>query len=145
MSLFTRRIEIDINPYGDGMFRLVTTLADVYHDFTLSLLITGREFRITEADVEIKHIPHPRCREISRLAGLLSGLTVGPGFTGQVRTRLGGKDGCPNLLNLVLLTAPLVVNAAAIERLQREKLSPEQEEAVWQETLGGVCLAYPGK
>jgi hypothetical protein len=145
VSLFNRRIEIDINPYGDEMFRLVTTLADVYHDLTLRLLITGREFLITEAAVEIKRIPHPRCREISRLAGSLSGLTVGPGFTGQVRTRFGGKEGCPNLLNLVLLTAPLVVNAAAIQRLQQENLSPEREEAVWQETLGGVCLAYPVK
>jgi hypothetical protein len=145
MSLFNRRIEIDINSHGEGMFRLVTTLGDIYHDIVLTLMISDREFRITEAVVETNRIPHSFCREISGLARSLTGLTVGPGFTGQVRSRLGGKEGCPNLLNLVLLTAPLVVNAAVIERLQRENLSPEQAEAVWQETLGGVCLAYPVK
>ncbi len=143
MSLFNRRIEIEINPCGDEMFRLATSLCDVYHDLALNLSINAREFRITEAAVEINRIPHPRCREISRLACSLCGLTVSAGFTRQVRSRLGGTEGCPNLLNLVLLTAPLVVNAATILRLQRENVSPEQAKAVWQETLGGVCLAYP--
>lgn len=145
MSLFNRRIEIDINPYGDEMFRLITTLGDIYHDIALTLFISDRDFRIKEAVVETNRTPHPRCREISRLAGLLAGLTVGPGFIGRVRSVLGGEAGCPNLLNLVLLTAPLVVNAAAIQRVQRENLSPEQAEAVWLETLGGVCVAYAKK
>lgn len=142
MSLFNRRIEIDINPDGDGMFRLVTTLGDIYHDIVLTLFISDREFRIKEAVVETNRTPHPRCHEISRLTALLAGLTVGPGFIGRVRSALGGEMGCPNLLNLVLLTAPLVVNAAAIVRVQRENLSPEQAEALWLKTLGGVCLAY---
>ncbi|MBS3898942.1 MAG: DUF2889 domain-containing protein [Dethiobacter sp.] len=145
MSLFNRRIEIDINSHGDGVFRLVTTLGDLYHDIVLTLMISDGEFRIAEAVVETNRIPHPRCREIRKLAGSLTGVTVGPGFLSQIRSRLGGKDGCPNLLNLVLLTAPLVVNASAIRRLQHENLSPEQAEAVWQETLSGVCVAYPEK
>ncbi|MBS3947684.1 MAG: DUF2889 domain-containing protein [Dethiobacter sp.] len=145
MSLFNRRIEIDINPHGDGMFRLVTSLSDVYHDIILTLFIAGQEFRIVEAQVEMKRIPHPRCREICRLANALTGLTVSPGFARQVQASLGGEDGCPNMVNLVLLTAPLVINVTVMQRLLQEELSPEQQEAAWQGALGGVCAAYPKK
>jgi len=145
MSLFNRRIEIDINPHDVGIFRLVTSLNDIYHDITLTLFIAEQEFRIVDAQVEMNRIPQTRCREICQLANALTGLEVKPGFARQVQASLGGEAGCPNMVNLVLLTAPLVINAATIMRLQQEEMSLEQQADVWQEALGGVCVAYPKK
>lgn len=143
MSLFRRNIEIDINPGIEGELILVTTLTDIYHDIRLTLQISSDSYKIIDASLDMKRIPHPDCPAIEAKIGLLKGAQVGPGFTKQVLTVLGGEQGCPNLTNLVMVTAPLAMNAAAVLKQQRENLTDEQMNTLWQQVLGGVCIAYP--
>lgn len=143
MSLFNRKIEIDINPAGDETLVLTTTLVDMYHDIRLVLEVGTWDGTIHKAELQMERIPHPDCRKMAEKAGLLYGLQVGPGFTKKVLTLLGGECGCPNLVNLVFITAPLARNAAVVLKQQQEKLSEDEMDQLWQDVLGGVCAAYP--
>ena len=143
MSLFRRTIEIDINPGAEGELILLTTLMDMYHDIRLTLHISSETYQITDVSLDMKRIPHPNCPAIEAKMHRLAGAQVGPGFTKQVLAVLGGEQGCPNLTNLVMLTAPLAMNAAAVLKQQRENLSEEEMDALWQQVLGGVCISYP--
>ncbi|EEG76675.1 DUF2889 domain-containing protein [Dethiobacter alkaliphilus] len=143
MSLFRRNIEIDINPGTDGQLILITTLTDIYHDIRLTLQISSVTYEITEASLDMNRIPHPDCPAIEAKVTRLKGAQVGPGFTKQVLSVLGGEKGCPNLTNLVMLSAPLAMNAAAVLKQKEENLSEAEMDALWQKVLGGVCVAYP--
>lgn len=145
MSVFSRKIQIDIDEYEPGTLILKTTLNDKYHDILLSLLVRVPDFAIVEAAVDMKKIPHKDCRKVYALMEAMKGSKVGPGLTRQVLNTLGGPQGCPNLVNLFLITAPLAINAAAVLRQEKESLTEEQMDAIWQEVLAGVCVAYPKK
>ncbi|MBS4023851.1 MAG: DUF2889 domain-containing protein [Dethiobacter sp.] len=144
MSLFRRTIDIDINAHSDGVFSLVTTLSDMYHDIVLTLLISVPEYKIVDAAVDMKKIPHAACRQTYPLVRALTGQQITAGFTRNVLHALGGENGCPNLVNLMLVSAPLVMNAAAVLRMQQENLSQAELEELWHGILGGVCIAYSG-
>lgn len=143
MHLFRRTIEITIFDAGKGTFILSTNLTDMYHDIVLKLHVSAPDYIVTDAAVEMKRIPHPGCREVYELMSKLVGKEVGKGFTKAVLGALGGENGCPNMVNLVLLSAPLAINAAAVLKQQRENLTEAEMDLVWQDVLGGVCLAYP--
>lgn len=143
MSLFHRVIDIDINTLGDGLFKLVTNLTDMFHHIVLEMLVSAPDFIIEDVVVEMKRIPHPNCRKIYSVARSLRGLQIGPGFTKQVLGLLGGEEGCPNMVNLVLLTAPLAINAAAVLRQKQENLTQQELDGLWQQIMGGICVAYP--
>lgn len=145
MSLFSRKIDIDINPAGNDTLALTTTLADMYHDIRLRLEIGTWDGMIRNASLHMERIPHPDCRKMADKAQLLCGLEVGPGFTKKVLTLLGGECGCPNLVNLVFITAPLARNAAVVLKQRQEKLTDDEMDRLWQDVLGGVCAAYPKK
>jgi hypothetical protein len=142
MSLFHRKIDIDINLAKDNQLRLVTTLQDMYHDIRLTLLIDKTHYIIREAFVEMERIPHPNCHQIKEKVMSMAGVQVGPGFTRQVLARFKGENGCPNLANLIFITAPLAINAAAVELQQQQQLTAEEMDALWHDVLGGVWVAY---
>ena len=145
MHLFRRTIEINISDTGKEEFTLSTNLMDMYHDIVLQLHVSVPDFIIVDATVDMKRIPHTGCREVYQMMCKLVGKEVGKGFTKVVLDALGGEHGCPNMVNLVLLSAPLAINAAAVLKQQRENLTAAGMDELWQEVLGGVCLAYPKK
>ena len=119
MSIFHRTIDIKINEGKEGFLVLHTRLNDMYHDIILTLTIEMGDFIISDASVELTRTPHPDCSQIRALVQSMTGLQVGPGFTREVLSAMGGEHGCPNMVNLVLLTAPLSMNAA--ERLAQKQ------------------------
>lgn len=143
MTLFHRKIDIQINTGSEGELVLSTSLCDIYHDIRLELIVTTAEFEIKKSTLELVKIPHPHCHKIKEKVAALRGFRVGPGFTRQVLALFKGEEGCPNLANLIFLTAPLAMNAAAVLRQQQENLSDQEMDALWQDVLGGVCVAYP--
>jgi hypothetical protein len=145
MSLFERNIAININPGNTGELELVTSLQDMYHNIRLFLTITTSDFLIKEAYVEMEKIPHPNCHKIKEKVAALAGAQVGTGFTKRVLTLFKGEGGCPNLANLIFLTAPLAINATAVLQQQRDCLTEEEMDVLWNDVLGGVCVAYPKK
>ncbi len=142
MSIFHRTIEIDIDVHSEGMFSLTTGLRDVYHDILLTLLISVPDYIIKDIHVDMRAIPHENCRQVYKLVRTLAGRQVGAGFTRQVLDALGGEGGCPNLINLILITAPLVINAAAVLHARQEKLTRDELDDLLQEALAGVCIGY---
>jgi hypothetical protein len=142
MSLFHRKIDIDINPELENRLQLVTTLRDMYHDIRLTLVIDKQDFIIHEASVEMERTPQDLCHKIKEKVASMTGVQVGPGFTRQVLSRFKGDQGCPNLANLIFITAPLAINAAAVQRQEEEQLSKEEMDSLWHDVLGGVCVAY---
>lgn len=142
MSLFRRTIDIDINPGPETELILVTTLQDMFHDIRLTLIVDREDYRIIKAAVDMERIPHDNCHMVKEKVASLAGVRVGPGFTKEVLSRFKGAQGCPNMANLMFVTAPLAMNAAAVLRQQQEKLSQEQLDELWYDLMSGVCIAY---
>jgi hypothetical protein len=143
--LFHRSIDIKISSTRQGEFDIQTTLRDMYHDILLSLTVSLPDYRVANASVEMKKTPHQNCKAVYPLLATMVGKEVGPGFTKEVISALGGSAGCPNMVNLILLSAPLAINAAAVRKQQKENLTDDEMDAMWQDVLAGVCISYPSK
>ena len=72
------------------------------HRMVVRLRVALPGLEITGAKAQMETVPIENCREIETCLQKLVGLRIRPGFTHQVRTLLGGVQGCLHLTNLVL-------------------------------------------
>ena len=71
------------------------------HHMTVTLLIAHSPLRIVEAEAEMITTPMTECPQtLDRIEQLIE-LEVRPGFSNEVRSRVGGADGCAHLCTLV--------------------------------------------
>ncbi|MCG8620021.1 MAG: DUF2889 domain-containing protein [Desulfobacterales bacterium] len=71
------------------------------HHMTATLLIAPDPLRIIEAEAEIITAPMAECPQTLDRMDLIIGLHIKPGFSKEIRSRVGGKDGCAHLCTLV--------------------------------------------
>ncbi|HCY86171.1 MAG TPA: hypothetical protein DHV36_13640 [Desulfobacteraceae bacterium] len=71
------------------------------HHMTATLLIASAPLRIIEAEGEILTAPMAECPQTLDRMAHITGLEIRPGFSKEIRSRVGGKDGCAHLCTLV--------------------------------------------
>ena len=144
-SLFNRNFNVDIKEKDSYTYRLDVTMKDIYHDFLLTLDVETSEFIIENVKLKLNKKPKEECEELKTLVKKMEGVRISQGFTKSVTSTLGGSKGCPNLVNLFLISAPLALNVNATVDKKNENLTKEELEILLSDVLGGVCLAYPVK
>ena len=82
---------------------------------------------IRAVDVASDAVPNPVCREVTPNFQRLVGLKVAPGFTRAVRERLGGREGCTHLVELVGALATAAFQAVFPERERRDRAAASRE------------------
>lgn len=70
------------------------------HDMWLRITIDDKNL-IHDAEAVTESGPFSICGDITPAFGQLKGLTIGPGWTREVRQRLGGVHGCTHLVELL--------------------------------------------
>ncbi len=144
-TVFNRNFNVKIDEGEGPTLQVSTTMKDMYHDFLLTMEISNQDFTIKKINLETKSRPKEDCLQLQSLAKKMEGEQITTGFIKKVTSVLGGRSGCPNLINLFLISAPLALNASAVKYQRDNNLSPEALEELWDNLMGGVCLAYPIK
>lgn len=144
-TLFNRNFNVNIEEKNKSTMWLEITMKDMYHNFDLTMEVDRTEYSIQNVNLKLNKRPKDKCEELKQLVKKMEGVKIGKGFIKTVTSTLGGSYGCPNLINLFLISAPLALNASALAYKRDNNLSEEDMESVWENVLGGVCLAYPAK
>jgi hypothetical protein len=78
----------------------------VIHDMTIRLLVRDDSgMNIQKVEVELNHVPRNDCLMVHDSLNSLVGMKIAPGFTGLVRKKFGGPNGCAHLNSLLLSMA----------------------------------------
>jgi len=71
------------------------------HDIRVEMKVALPSMEITEARASMRKIPIGECLGVESSAGNIVGLRVRPGFTGELKKRLGGIAGCLHMTTLI--------------------------------------------
>ena len=140
----TRRITLSGYRRADGLYDIEGELSDTkpfdvpnHHRETIAAgqPIHGMKLRLTvDLDLTIRaveavsdDVPNPVCRDVTPNFQRLVGLRMTPGFTRAVRERLGGREGCTHLVELVGAVATAAYQTLFFEREQRDRANPQRE------------------
>ncbi len=154
MTLFSRNISVDIVEGENGNLVVTSRMVDRLHDITVTLDVSYPDYTIVDADVVMTMVPSEHCYLMYPIAKKLIGLRIAKGFNRSVVGILAGVQGCSNVLNLVLVGAPLAINAA---HLREEALRDTEDDLpaadpcppspVYRHEkdhyLKGTCIAHP--
>lgn len=117
-----------------------------FHHMQVELEVAFPSLQIVAADVVFETHPHNECPSISDHYRSLVGLSIGRGFTHEVRARFGGPRGCTHTTALLLAMAPVAIQCIwsmqVAETQQSGKrwrrpseLSAEERERRWSASL----------
>ena len=90
------------------------------HEMWVRLTIDD-QLVVREAVAATDHSPYPTCRDILPNVERLVGLSVTGGFKKQVRTRIGGTEGCTHVLALIDAMSNVAVHALAGKRRGQDR------------------------
>lgn len=76
------------------------------HHMRICIKVETQSLTIEDIEAELPEIPHEECAGMHRSLAVIKGLTLSPGFTREVKKRLGGRNGCIHLTTLLLAMAP---------------------------------------
>jgi hypothetical protein len=116
------------------------------HHMQVELEIAFPSMEITAANVLFETHPHEQCVAIAPHYGELVGVSIGRGFTHEVRQRFGGPRGCTHTTALLLAMAPVAIqsiwsmNVLADREAGRpwrrpQDYAPEERQQRWAGTL----------
>ncbi len=86
--------------------------AGYLHDLRVVIEISLPDMTITGISVSFNRAPMENCPEIAEAYQGLVGIQVGPGYTREVLSRLGGSKGCAHLTHLIIAMGPAIVQGA---------------------------------
>lgn len=144
MPVFSRDISVDIEENPDESLLVKSHMEDIFHDILVYLTVSRPDFIVQKAEIWMERIPSERCREVYPVVKQLEGVSIKSGFTSRVTSLLGGGRGCPNVVNLVLVGAPLALNASWLSDVYKGRLTTSEFQAVYSKGLDGVCIAHTG-
>ncbi len=139
-----RRITLSGYRRSDGLYDIEGVLEDTkpfevpnHHKVAIPAgqPIHGMRLRLTvDLDLVIRQVeavsddvPNPVCRDVTPNFQRLVGLRMTPGFTRAVKERVGGREGCTHLVELVGAVATAAYQTVFYEREQRERANPARE------------------
>lgn len=144
IQLFERTYKINVGKESEA-FTVNCVLEDIYHNIILTQKLSLENPIILSGHLDVIKAPNPECQQLRQLPERLNGLAIDKGFTKEVVTRLGGPKGCVNLVNMVLVSLPLVINATWLYHARTGQRSQDEIKQMEQELMAGVCLGYPKK
>jgi hypothetical protein len=116
----------DVKTYAFGNhFRGEIPAGTPVHDMWLRLTVDDR-LTIHEVEAVTEASPYEACPNVAPNFARLKGLRIRPGFQAEVRSRLGGTEGCTHLVELLV---PVATTAYQTVFPYRERQRREQEKA----------------
>jgi len=76
------------------------------HHMVIRLLVEMSSMTIVDHEVEMLTVPRDVCMEMQESLSVITGLQIKPGYSGKIRTLLGGVRGCSHLVTLLIDMGP---------------------------------------
>lgn len=117
----------DRKTYGfDNSWRGHIEAGKPVHEMWVRLTVDDG-FTIRDVVLESEKTPLPACASITPDYAALIGLRIGPGFSGQLRDRLGGASGCTHLTKLVSDLATVAIQTIGPLRTPGKSKQPDRK------------------
>ena len=115
----------DIKSYAfDNAFRGRVDAGAPVHDMWVRLTVDA-ELKIHAAEAETVAGPYRICPQAAPAVEQLADLTIGPGWRGKVRQRIGGTNGCTHIIEML---QPLATVAFQTVFADRKKWSGDTKQ-----------------
>ena len=110
------------------------------HDIVVRLWIGRFPPTILKVECDMCKTPLPECHRAAEACARLVDLSIVPGFSNEVRERLGSVDGCTHTMALVLAMGSATMQGYG-SHLSRDPL-PEGMKAILAQILKNNCLVW---
>jgi hypothetical protein len=144
-AFYSRDIKVEFEEYSDECLLARSHMEDIYHDITMEFIVSRSDMVIRQADVRMVRVPGAHCRDISPAIKQLEGLSITSGFNKKVSMLLKEAGGCPNLLNLIMVSVPLLVNMVSVADYHKGLIDWTGLTEITTRSLDGVCVGYSNK
>jgi len=120
---------VDVKTYGfDNEWRGRVEAGTPVHEMWIRLSLDDR-LEIKAVAVATDHSPFQLCPDILPNFQRLVGLKIGAGFTREVRARLGGREGCTHIVEMLQQVATVAYQTMVAERGKALRKLQKAEEA----------------
>lgn len=145
-AIFRRTFEISLHEDEKDGITVVVQMSDVFHDMTITLDVSLPDFLISNTSLKVDKAPGENCDALCTRMAELNGRQVKHGFTQIVQDLYGQADGCPNLVNMLLSSVPLAINASWMIAMKRG-VPYEQIKRVQESQMKDICISFrsPGE
>ena len=145
-AIFKRSFEISLHENEKNGIAVEVRMSDVLHDMTITLDVSLPDFLISNTSLKVEKAPGESCEELCTRMAELNGRQVKHGFTQLVQDLYGQADGCPNLVNMLLSSVPLAINASWMIAM-KHGVPYEQIKRVQESQMKDICISFrsPGE
>lgn len=141
MDNFSRDINYTVAIGAGGVFVLIGTMKDRFHDIEIEIHVDNDSLEIIDSRVQFRKSPSPYCERAEKQLQVLNGTVVGRGLSRRIMLATGGSEGCSNLRTLLTGLLPLALNVKAAEGFEEDDA---MLEAI-RRKLQGTCVGYPAE
>lgn len=145
-KIHTRDIRLSTHPYTGSrvivhgilqdrrhikVFDVAGTLKEpgIIHHMDVKLMIKPNPLMIEDAQAEMIHAPMPECLTTLDTIENLKGLEIKSGFSKQIRSIIGGKNGCTHLCQLITAMGQEIVHGWLINNRKDKSPVPKDIES----------------
>jgi len=142
MSIFIRNILIDLDEAQENVMRVSAHMKDVVHDIRVSLFVSLPDYTIIDVSLEMRETPEKACQKLNDVIGSIKGIKIEAGFNTKIKRLLSGKTGCTNVLSLLTVAAPLVINISWFLYRKKTKMSDVDYQKMKRADMIDKCIAF---
>jgi len=140
MELFQRRIQSQVILVGSDTMQVEIKLDDTHHEIQLNLEVKASTRTVTAIQGRFIRAPYDRCEDTAVLLENMVGVSIAPGVWRTVARKVGGKEGCTHLYELVM--EALRVAMQGYYHYCWEGLPRDERLSFMRQALSGECYVY---
>lgn len=93
--------------------------AGVIHHMLVRLLVETMGFSIEDVEVDLVAVPREECAEVRHTLDCIKGEKIARGFSGRMKTLLGGVKSCTHLMTLLIAMGPAALQGIFSSRARK--------------------------
>jgi hypothetical protein len=101
-----------------------------------------QEMTIREAAAAMDDTPYNYCKQVEPAYASLVGISIGPGWRGKIRDRVGGAKGCTHLTELLPVVATTAFQTLVSLQQQMEQDSSTEDYSDYVPHLINTCRSH---
>jgi hypothetical protein len=117
------------------------------HHMVVRLLIETAGFSIEDVEVDLVEVPREECAEVRGTLDVIRGEKIARGYSGRMKTLLGGVKSCTHLLTLLIAMGPAalqgIFSSRAVKPMDMAAMLTEPSRVkFFMKTLINTCRVW---
>lgn len=140
MNLFNRTMTVSVNTLDEDRAVAQGVFIDSHHELVLSMTVNMNNFKVLEAEGELRRAPHQDCISTDERVKNLIGIDLTHNVRRQILRAVGEEAGCTHFTELALECVKGIKQAKF--HLMGLELPPEVVHSQLQDLLKGTCFHF---